>query len=233
MKIKANVLHNWINKIYAGGSVEQALIHITKDGLECSALSADQTRHVLTTLSKGAFINYDGKKDALAIDKLKFFMSVIGLSGDGEITLEVKENRLRVISPSRKVIVALIDPDLAKDTTDPKLTYDGRPVKVSTVFLKRIPTDLEIFKVPTITLKTRPNVLELVFSNNDSLVEHTKADFKTSHEVVINAIIADPIKTLTEDEVKINLKTDYPLTIIEKGEHFTCVNRFAPIQEVK
>ncbi len=236
MKIKANILHDFVRKTSINGLIEGALYSTTEDGLR--TISRDQTSFVIADglLRKGSFTALEETK--LPIRNNKLFMDCLAQYGTMEVDVTLQENNVlitgkvnnRTVNSSLKAVnEELLDTKM--DAMPEKLVFDAKPFKIDGSMFSMAKRHSDVLKQKT-----------LQFSSTGGKLIVTVGDKEFDQFSQECAVEADDFKVkfgetffqvsdILGSNVQMIAKSDYPALLKESNEAYELSIVIAPIVE--
>ena len=236
MKIKANILFDFVRKVSVNGAVEGSCYNATESGLK--VITKDSTNQVIAEglLRKEAFAVYDDTK--LLVRNNKRCMDFLSQFGNVEVTLSNVENDLII---SGKIGVRTFNANMKSVSEDmldgnlkeipASLSFDMKPLRVNCDILSSAKKHTDMLKTKSMTLTGANNKLSVTVGEDqfDLITQEQELvtdDFKVKLPEMFLQVV-----DVVAGEVDMFVKTDYPIKLVEKTKDYELSIITAPISE--
>lgn len=230
MKIETGVWKNFLNKIYTDGTITETILSFEDDGVHSSNISFDSIVGNRIFLPKKSFMNYKsiGK---IGIDNVKRIIKLISLfNDDDKINLVFDKNKMFIKSSNRNIETILPDPSFIKGSIDLKSMEYQNSIDLKSQVLKQIVSNLSAADGKQIHISVRGKNLSISCGENDRVTEIIKNEkFIEDVSAKYSELFKRIVNSITEDTINLRLKTNFPLTMIEKGSQINSMWIISPI----
>jgi len=223
MKIDSKKLYTFVKKTTLNGAIETCVIRGSNEGLKINVRNGN------------AIAVYGLLKDVkdeitLPIKSSTILLNILNAFND-KITIEVKGNMLKIFNEFREAEIVLSSEEFIENELKEKVPFEySGDVSVQSSILKQALKNKEIIKGDTLVVEVKNNVLSILTGkvNFDKMIEKTKVDYADCTNE-LGAISFDVINVL-EGLVKLSMKTDYPIKIVESDEEKNIQYFIAPLE---
>jgi len=236
MKVKTEVLIGFLKKTTMTGvsALSEGVLDFTDKGIKISSQSANNNVLISAILKSKVIEDYKavGK---VGVHNLQDVVKLLdGFIGE-YIKFEIKNNQILFSSARRKVKVTLMDKDVvAKPTEYPKSLDERSEITISMDILKGFFKNMGMVNTSEFTFTIKGKELYFCTKGFNEVTEKIsiEQDIKDIRLSLSKAFI-DAVENLTDD-VTLQLKTDYPITVVSKNKNYAIRILVAPIvQETK
>jgi len=232
MKIESNLLKEFIEKIYIEGRVMDCKLNFDIDGIKANVITKDNIGLVLSQMSKSCFINYK-PTGIIGIQDVGEFIEFLGRFGNEIVQLSLEGNVLKLSSDVREGEYILPDLQFIKDVEKlPSLQYN-ESIKIDVKhFVNAFNNAGVLIKKGEkfINIKVKDGKLILGVGEDHKLREIIKTSLKEEVNVSFGEVLGS-IAKLLDGEIDVNIKTNYPITIIKNNDKYKLKYVVAPIVE--
>lgn len=235
MKVKKDVLVSFLKKATMSGvsALSEGIIDFSKNGIVISSQSASNNVLVNAVLRAKAIEDYDAIGQ-IGVNNLQDISKLLdGFAGEF-ITFEVKANQLVFKSSHRRVNVTLMDKEAVKEPTKYPTDLDDRTeFIISMDLVKGFFKNMNIVNTTEFSLELKGK--DLIFNTRgfNEVTEKVSVDSKNGNvKVKLNRAFIDAVENLADDVV-VEMKTDYPVTVTSKTKDARVRILVAPIVEEK
>ena len=230
MKIKANVLANFLEKVSLSGIIPTALLEFKDDGMTVNIQSASI---VVCSgfLAKESFVEYEKDVNDLGIKNIIMLLNILKRYNDNIIELKVVENKLLFVSETGSSYFVLCDKKMVDNFTVkiPNLDDLTEFFELNVNKLMSIKSASDILKVDLINIKSTGK--QLIFSvendTGDKITEEIDIDYEVSYSSYGNFL--QRIINVLSGNVLIGFKENYPIKIIENNDNLKITYILAPL----
>lgn len=233
MIIDSVKLHNWLSKVtmHGTGNILEIIMNFDKEGLTASALTIGSLCMTKGTLSKDAFVEYESIGE-IGIVNLPEVMSVLKRFED-QITLSVIGNMVTISEAKKSVDIELCEISCMERAKEFEFAdFTESFVVPSDTFNRKIFMDYAVStsakKESDIAFFTEPGLLKVNILGKYKF--HQTIDNKDivgGVGILFGEYLTDPFKNLRGD-IRVSMKTDYPMMLEEIGEDYTVKIFVAP-----
>jgi len=224
MKVDAKEFHEFIKKCSLNGRIDTCIIRGDDNGLTIKVRSGNAVAVAgqLTTIKENI---------TLPIKSTSTLLRILSTFTD-KVMMEKKENVLKIYDEEREAEIVLageefIENDLKEDL---KFTYEG-DMTVKGEMFRRALTNRDIVRGETMLLEVKDNIFSISTQRekSDKMVEKCKVDYKDCRNEM-GQVAVDVFQILGE-EVRVAMKTDYPVKIVDATEDMKVVYHIAPLEQ--
>lgn len=233
MKVKKEVLVNFLKKATMTGvsALSEGIIDFTKNGIVISSQSASNNVLMNATLRAKSIEGYDAIGQ-IGVNNLKDISKLLeGFTGEF-IKFEIKANQLIFKSSHRRVKVTLMDKEaVTAPTKYPKDLEVRTEFNISMDLIKGFFKNMNIVNTTEFSLELKGKDLLFNTKGFNEVTEKVEVDVgKVNVKVKLNRAFIDAIDNLTDD-VKVEMKTDYPISVTSTTADIKIRILVAPIVE--
>lgn len=233
MKVKKDVLVGFLKKATMTGvsALTEGIIDFSKNGIIISSQSASNNVLVNATLKANAIEGYDAIGQ-IGVNNLQDISKLLeGFTGEF-ISFEIKANQLIFKSSHRRVKITLMDKEAVKAPTKYPTDLDDRTeFTISMDLIKGFFKNMNIVNTTEFSLELKGKDLLFNTKGFNEVTEKVEVDVgKVNVKVKLNKAFIDAIENLTDD-VTIEMKTNYPITVTSKSKDVRVRILVAPIVE--
>ena len=232
MKIKKEVLTDYINKVSLGGAIPTLNLDFGVDGITTRVMNTGTTAMVLGALKKEAFTEYEAlgelfiKDSTMLLNALKTFSDEITVERGTDVTL-------RLSTSDREVNIML-----AEEKICPNLFRDKRPDIKPTTFvvadkslLNLTLNDMKLLNVGSVTFTKVGKELTISIGNeneHDFIKNVLVCEEEGDAVVSVAAYFKEAVSSMS-DEITLHLGTDMPVIIDDKTEFIETETFLSPL----
>lgn len=236
MEIKKSLLRNFIVETALSGehSITEVKLNFAEQGLELNYTTTDSSIAIRAALNKNHFKNYEAH-GLIGINNYTELTKVLdSLAGD-DLIINKEEHRLVFQSGSRHVEYDLADPELiSHGTIDKTFEYDIN-FKLPKTFFSEIEKALSFSisksEAPTIKFTGKNGVLETKYGSRYKFTDKKAVpEIQDELNVEFGTALFNAIGPLT-GELNVSVKSNFPITVLRKGEDFAVRVLIAPRME--
>lgn len=236
MKIRANILFDFVRKASVNGAIEGSCYNSTDAGLK--VITKDCTNQVIADglLRKEAFVVYDNTK--LLIRNNKRFMDYLSQFGNIEVTVENVDNDLVISGKINNRTVTANMKSVSEDMLDgnlkgipSSLLFDMKSIKVNCDILGSAKKHTDMLKTKSMTLTGANNKLSVTVGEDQFDLITQEQDLVTDDfKVKLPEIFLQVIDVVSGD-IDMFVKSDYPIKLVERTKDYEFSVIVAPISE--
>lgn len=226
MNTDAKTFAAFVRKATLAGNIPTCIVRFGPAG--CDVRSNNANSSAVIAHMNGAF-----EPMTLIIRNTSTFIDVLE-QFEGDINIVTGTNAVFVRNEEREASVVMAEESFVENelTADPpfmsKFTADF-PVPVSV--MKRINTNSRMLKAPRVQFKVKGGVLTVTAGNAgfDSMTEKLNVHFED-----VSAVFGEPLAavvTVLDDSLRVSLRQDFPVRIIEMNDKWCVKYYVAPIIE--
>jgi hypothetical protein len=219
MKIKSKVFVEFLKKVNMDGNekVNEAIFDFSESGLKISAMSPTKVNRIDAMLLPSAFVEYNAI-EKIGIQDVSTLIKLLGKFGD-EIELTVDGNIIKVSDSNKEVSTELMDVQFIQTIGPVKEFQFDDMLSIDSSKINETINDASINSEFNLNFKTVEKGLQISSTgkykfNRTFATEEAKGGVDVSFgQPFINAV-----KSLT-GKLELNLKSNFPVKILEKTEH--------------
>ena len=231
MKVKKDVLVDFLKKATMTGvsALTEGIIDFAKAGIIISSQSASNNVLVNAILKAKAIEDYK-PIGQIGINNLQDVSKLLsGFTGDF-IKFEIKLNQLIFKSAHRRVKITLMDKDaVQKPTLYPESLDDRMEINISMDLIKGFFKNMNIVNTAEFSFELKGRDLLFNTKGFNEVTEKVSVDSKKGEvKLRLNRSFIDAVENLNDD-VLMEMKTDYPISVTSKTEEVLVRILVAPI----
>jgi hypothetical protein len=217
MKIKTKKFLLFLKKVMMIKSqmISECIFNFGVDGLKINASNEASLSKVTGLLKKASFIDY-AELGRIGIGELPNLVKIIERFGE-EITIKIEGNLLTISQSGKKVEIELMDEKFINTNEKEIVLEHTDSFVLEADKLHEILDDVKLNDESKIRLITEEGRLRIVNSGKYKFSHEFIATCKGGANVQFGQPIFHAVTELT-DNLIFNIKTDYPIEIIEKTE---------------
>ena len=218
MKIEKTKFTNFLKKVKLDGAdqIDEVLFDFTTQGLKIMVMNKTSTCRIDAMFKSSAFSEYEaiGK---VGIQELHMLIRLCE-TFDKEVDIKTSENLLTIKSGSRKIEFELLDIQFISEVAEPKVMEFDESITVNSKVLNKFIKDVELNKEYIINLETTEKKLKISNTGKYKFTEIIEAkEAKGGVNTSFGLPLTNALRALT-GELQLNLKSQYPLRVVEKTE---------------
>jgi len=233
MKVKKDVLVGFLKKATMTGvsALTEGIIDFSKNGIIISSQSASNNVLINAVLKAKSIDEYK-PIGQIGINNLQDVSKLLeGFTGEF-IKFEIKSNQLIFKSSHRRVKVTLMDKDAVQKPTKYPTDLDNRTeINISMDLIKGFFKNMNIVNTAEFSFELKGKYLLFNTKGFNEVTEKVSVDAnKGDVKLKLNKAFIDAVENLTDDVV-VEMKTDYPITVTSKTDDTLIKILVAPIVE--
>lgn len=229
MKIKKSVLVDFLKKVTmeSDSKINEAIFDFKDDGVHMNAMSADNIILVNGFLRASVFENYSALGE-IGFQEIPNIINIVKTFNE-DLELSVKGNILDFKEKDKSVALEILDVSLMQKERDIKEIELDETVAIQSKELNTFIGDLSLNKEFDVRFNTGDNVMKVY--NGVGKYKFTKVfrelDCKAGTTVGFGSPLVNAVSNLT-DEIKLSLKTNFPIRIVETTANSVITIMVAP-----
>lgn len=235
MKINADLLKNFINKISIGGEISNLLLEVSNDGIISKSRTSENARITIGQLKTTAITNLTpGIK--IPIKDTKFLMDVLKLFDKNDVNLVVTDNALKIYNNEQEALIFLAQEEFIENKVPSnfkfKVDFDGG-VDIPDSVNQNIYKQLSMLKPDdmTIEFKNKQLIITSKAKNQDIISIRTPVDYKDVKTKVQPEFLQKGLGIL-EGSINYSIMDDSQLLRLKENNDKICVSLIiAPLME--
>jgi len=226
MKIETKKLHKFLKKCSLDGKIGTCIMRGDKQSNKISI----KVNNGNSVAIFGA-LKVETDDFVFPIKSTKTFLRILD-TFSSKTHLEKQENILKIYDEEREANIVLADEDFIDNDLkeELKFTYEGN-VAIKAELFKNSLRNTDIVQGETLNVEVKNNILSVSTGKNnfDKMIERCKVDYKDCKNE-LGGISFSVIQVL-EDDLKISMKTNYPIRINETNENMNVIYFVAPLEQ--
>jgi hypothetical protein len=234
MKIKAETLRSFVEKVSIGGEISTLIIEGINDGFICKVMALDNARATIGTLKASAFTNYQTdlklciKDSKELIDTLRVFK--------GEVSIIVGNGELKLFDDEQDATLPMAAEEFIENKLPPvfeqKAIFDGG-INISEKFNDMISKQISLLASDKTILIVKNKIMETHSKGKtqNKMVVKIPVDYKDV-TTTINSQLYSKVLNVLSGNINYSVIGDNSLLQLkESNEHMTVRIIIAPIVE--
>jgi len=230
IKIKKEILKEFIQKASLGGKIETGTIKKQDNTLICDIKSGNSIAS-LNKLNISAITEISEADNlSLPIKSMSMLLKVIG-TFDEYVFMETQENLLKLYDENRVANIVLASEDFIDNNVTEKLPFEyEKSMQLNADIFKRTLTNMDIVKGETIKIEIKEGILTVNTGQKglDSMEEKKKVDYPDCFNEL--GPVSNDVLSILNGELDVAIKTDYPIRFIMKTDIIETTYYLAPLE---
>jgi len=229
IKIKANMLKDFIKKSTVNGTIEDCKLNFKENGL--NMIHKDQPGVILVAgvLDRKAFNSYEELE--INIKSSKTLISVLGTFGDNIINIVQEDNMVRFMDENGGIDLSTAEEVICYKDGIPELEYDNK-VLIKKSMIKTISERNNIVKSDEVKVLLKDK--KIIFKVGKEIDKAEVSEIANSDKEVETNFDWSYFKTLTDEMdtiVDLSLSPELPSKFEEKSDMYSIQYYLTPINE--